>query len=352
MESNYLVEALKHIKQEKQDMSTYRKVREIVPIEQWVENPYYVGSDGLLLYPFWKKHMIEIFRDDREISINEVVIQGSIGCLKEDTLVRTSIGYRTLKEMYELGKIKVQEGVKAPLRSIKISTEGGDREVQFVKYNGFSDTYKITMEDGTDLEGTKEHKFRVFRNGKIEWVPLESIEVSDILIKSMNNISMTGQLEETDIMYTLGYMSGYGGIAVNNKGERVIPYIVYQKGSQEESILKSGFMKIFGYFRDTDCNRSNLWMLRVTERDVSRFLLEEGFGESSEEKDIPRFVRKMCDRDICNYLRGLFDSDRHVSRTEIELTLKSEKLIRNVGSYLNSIGIDTKIVNERTEKSN
>lgn len=54
-------------------------IREIVPPERWVNDPYYTGESGKLLYPFWKQHLINIFSRPNDQRINEIILTGSIG---------------------------------------------------------------------------------------------------------------------------------------------------------------------------------------------------------------------------------------------------------------------------------
>lgn len=53
------------------------RVREIVPIEEWLDSEYYVGPDALSIYPFWKKHIINIYNSP--VKINEVILTGGLG---------------------------------------------------------------------------------------------------------------------------------------------------------------------------------------------------------------------------------------------------------------------------------
>ena len=53
------------------------KVRDIISPEEWINNEYYSGPDSARLYPFWKKHFIEIFSKPLEEKINEIIITGS-----------------------------------------------------------------------------------------------------------------------------------------------------------------------------------------------------------------------------------------------------------------------------------
>ena len=147
--NEYLIQAIDGIRKEKEDLLKVKLIREIEPIEKWLNNPYYVGPDGLLLYDFWKERLIDIFRKDREIPINELVIQGSIGCLHKDTLVRTSEGFLTLEEIYLREGLVISEKIKMPNERIYVSTESGEREINVAKHNGVSDTIRVYFEDGT-----------------------------------------------------------------------------------------------------------------------------------------------------------------------------------------------------------
>ena len=74
-------------------------IREIVPIEKWIYDEYYIGPDAGSIYDFWRKHLIEIFRSDRkpEEYIDQILIDGSLGGGK------TTFGNLCLmRKLYEL----------------------------------------------------------------------------------------------------------------------------------------------------------------------------------------------------------------------------------------------------------
>lgn len=56
-----------------------KKIRDVVPIRQWVEDEFYVGPAGMSLYPYWKRKLIDVFDERREVPVNEVIITGGIG---------------------------------------------------------------------------------------------------------------------------------------------------------------------------------------------------------------------------------------------------------------------------------
>ena len=52
-------------------------VREVVPIETWLNEEFYSGPSSSQLYPYWKNAIIKVFNSPKRI--NEVIITGSIG---------------------------------------------------------------------------------------------------------------------------------------------------------------------------------------------------------------------------------------------------------------------------------
>ena len=50
------------------------RLRNIVPIEEWIDSEYYCGPDALSIYPYWKEHIINIFNSP--VKINEVILTG------------------------------------------------------------------------------------------------------------------------------------------------------------------------------------------------------------------------------------------------------------------------------------
>ena len=74
-----------------------KKIRDIVPIQKWINDPYYVGEDVSQLYPYWKEVIIDIFREDRTDAINQIILTGSIGIGKS-----TAAALIIIRKIYEL----------------------------------------------------------------------------------------------------------------------------------------------------------------------------------------------------------------------------------------------------------
>lgn len=74
-------------------------IRPIVPIEEWVDSPYYLGDICYTLYPKYKQHLKSIFDSERDESdyIDEIIMKTSIGAGKT-----SFINVVLIRKLYEL----------------------------------------------------------------------------------------------------------------------------------------------------------------------------------------------------------------------------------------------------------
>jgi len=87
------------------------QVREIVPIEEWVESSYYAGP-VCRMYDFWKEKIVEVFKR----GINEVIVIGSIGGGKT-----TFANALLMRKLYELSCYKNPEALFRMLVGTRIA---------------------------------------------------------------------------------------------------------------------------------------------------------------------------------------------------------------------------------------
>lgn len=202
-EREYFAELLKEEMKRRDSASNPIQVKEIVPIEKWVNSEYYVGSDVNNIYPFWKDVIIDIFREDRkpEEQINQVILSGAIGigksCLDENTRIPTSVGLLPLKELYDL---YYNKGVR-----FKVQSESVWKDCIDVFDNGISDTKTIVMASGREVRCTYNHKFRVLRNGIIEWVKSEDLVAGDKSVMTRKETPFGDAHMSQDEAYKLGW---------------------------------------------------------------------------------------------------------------------------------------------------
>lgn len=82
------------------------QIREIIPVEEWVNEDYYIGHEGnTKLYPYWKDLICDIFGGGKQ-NYTTVVITGGIGTGK------STVGlYILLRKLYELSCYKNVAGL-------------------------------------------------------------------------------------------------------------------------------------------------------------------------------------------------------------------------------------------------
>ena len=94
-ERGVLSKVLRQVKKDKFDLGKPKQIREIVPIEKWVESEYYLGPDCVRLYDVYKDHMKNIFQPNSKI--NEIILTGGIGVGKSTLAIVSNI-----RKLYEI----------------------------------------------------------------------------------------------------------------------------------------------------------------------------------------------------------------------------------------------------------
>lgn len=336
----------------RRESSKVEQIREIVPIEDWIDSTYFIGPDADKIYPYWKDFIVNIFRSDRkpEESINNVIISGSIGtgksCLQEDTRVPTTLGLIKLKDLWKMFHF---EG-----KRFKVLSEEGIRDCVDVYDNGVADTVIIKFKSGRVVEGTPNHKFRLVRDGKVSWVPFSDISIGDHTIMTRGTYPESSlELSDYDA-YTLGYIMGDGWYEKRVHKDGSIVYgsigVMFQKENSVtcDMICKS-FRKWFGdkvvdkplRVSTVSSNGNTMITLRGQNTKLATWLVNSGAGSGSSDKGVPEFIFR-CDRHTQAYfLRGLFDSDGACEKDGYSyVTLKSKRGIYEVGNILSTFGID------------
>jgi hypothetical protein len=95
MQENSLVDLVDTLVEMKDSEKKAARLRNIVPIEEWINSEYYCGPDALSIYPYWKDHITKIFNSP--VMINEVILTGGLGTGK--TTIANII---LLRRIYEL----------------------------------------------------------------------------------------------------------------------------------------------------------------------------------------------------------------------------------------------------------
>ena len=85
----------------KLSLDTDELERPIIPVREWIKDPYYVGKAGLKIFPFWVRVIEDIFNEDGGLNYNIAVLGGAIGVGKSTVGV-----YLMIRFLYELSCYK------------------------------------------------------------------------------------------------------------------------------------------------------------------------------------------------------------------------------------------------------
>jgi ribonucleoside-diphosphate reductase alpha chain len=129
-------------------------------------------------------------------------------CVTGDTLVATEYGYTKARDL----KVGMQ-----------IRTPAGLKPIEKVYNNGVQRIHRVNFSDGGSLECTADHKLKVVRGKKYEWVAVTDMRVGDkVLVSPNESFGTTRRLPEEAIQYiekrglktaeyydrTLGFLAG------------------------------------------------------------------------------------------------------------------------------------------------
>ena len=328
-----LKQILSDVSQIKKDAMTVKQLRKVVPVEDWINDEYYVGKSGLFLYPYWKKQLIDIFGTHKG-QYNEIIVGGGIGCLTLDHKYDTSEGLKSLLEVREL----LYSGI-----DVKVDTENGVSRVIGAHIKGEEPTKKVRFSNGFTLEGTLNHRIRVLEEGKLVWRELGELHKGDIIPYLEKESPFTGIDYGEDKAYVFGYLVGDGSIALNRNNERVDVSILFDSEQSNCEYLTEVGGKILGtdkfFVRYLDSGKE-FRVIRKINRDLAK---EWDIYDEDSVKKLPDWVFTLSAKDKAQFVAGLWDSDGHVSDRGLEITLKSENIINGLQRLLTSLGIYSRV---------
>jgi len=142
--------------------------REMVGIDEFLDNEYYLGHIGKTLYPKLRDDLVQLFEGG---DYHEAILSGSIGL---DAIIQEADGgLPTLRE-----RIGVSSDVLVLQEcGLEVSTtEPGHR-------SGVKDVLRVTLANGMRLDLTPAHEVRVYRGGPV-WVAADSLTTDDLVLSA------------------------------------------------------------------------------------------------------------------------------------------------------------------------
>ena len=351
-----IIKALDITHEENKKQTEPELIREIEPIERWVNNPYYVGKDGLKLYKFWKDALIDVFGTHKG-QYNEIICEGGLGCTELSTKKRTSHGYLSLPEIDDLKK----SGVK-----VFVKTEAGEEEVKDVHFIGKQKTKILHFKDGFSYECTTNHLFRAIVDGEVKWIRADQLKPEDYILRTMHDglFPEESLCDEGKYAYTIGYFIGDGdynedrgvlriGICDHKYDTESYSYILNQmkelSGTNHVGIYESENTSK-GIRTGHTCRRFTVYNVKYPD-----MFIDCGIGAYN--KHIPDYMNCFTKEEICLLLAGLFDSDGCVepmggNKVEISYYSVNKQLVLQIQNLLFNLGINSIIRTSDRIKNN
>lgn len=288
-------------------------------------------------------------------SSTKAVKQGN--CLTPDTLVFTENGVLRLDEICDT----TMEGFKDA--NFYLPTDEGDRMCSECYNNGTVSVKEVKTKDGFSLKGTGEHRVKVFRDGKIDWVSLDDLKIGDKVYTKLGKYrGNVVKLEEpkslshfnkkdinypkylsNDFAFFLGLLYGDGFISSGDSDYRV--GITCNKDSYLFDEIPQLFSNIFGlsctiYTKDDD----NSVTFVSNSKSLKEFLIYNGFDKKHAANiTVPKNVRISPEEVLCSFLEGAFETDGSILHKHACLHSSSKQYIDEIAVLMRGLGIPVKI---------
>ncbi len=268
----------------------------------------------------------------------------------------------------EKGIVTFDEVCPLPLNSevsyrINIATRDGIEKTSKNYNNGICDFLKITTADGLEIEVTHEHPLWTIQGGKMGWQNGGSIKTGQYVAISRGakifgvnekihfapkpnktnkarSISIPDEMSEALGLF-IGLLTADGGLTIHNR-------IVYTQANEEVLGIYTKLLKdLFGIDapRTAKSGASNKAKdVIVHSKNLKDFLAHLGvYAVGARDKEIPRSIRQSAPETITAFIKGLMRNDGHISSRGIEVTLASEKLLKQLQIIFLNFGIVSSI---------
>jgi hypothetical protein len=143
--------------------------RPVVPMEQFLTDPYYLGVTCSTVYPKLKADLVELF----EGGYSEAVLTG---CVSHDSIVYGGNG--SLNLLGELIGTQPKTGV------VVIDDDRGSKTSACgpIVDSGVRPVINIVLRNGFEVKVTPDHKVRVYRDWRYQWVPARNLKLGDHVV--------------------------------------------------------------------------------------------------------------------------------------------------------------------------
>lgn len=269
-------------------------------------------------------------------------------CVTGDTKLLTDKGYKTAKELYESGeelKVVIDNRTKSMIKS-----DYGTTQVDALKMHltaKQADVYKVRTKEGFEIKATNWHKFYVEKDGKIEKVPLSSLNKGDkLLVQSAEGAF--GTFDDVDLAYVVGVIAGDGCIT-----DTTAKIYLYGDKKVHSEQIEAAVSKLISKYLDRSVKHNAKLEPKFIENsgrlvmssDLLKYILEKFGVTTTTKRRIPNFVFEGTKEVQAAYLSGLYQMDGTVNSSKkykacsIEISQTSKQLLQDIQLVLLNLGI-------------
>ncbi len=270
-----------------------------------------------------------------------VLLLGSAGvgkCIVGESLIVTNKGIMEIKDVPKYFSVdpKSNKVYGANLPTLDISETKNKMGNASHWYDlGENKTVKITLKQGTQLEGTPEHPIVIFNEqGQLVFKKLEELKENDLVAITFNSQAF-GHLNEVDSekAYIMGLLTGDGNLS--HAGRIGLT-------STDPQIVGN----FHSYMKDTYGGDTHIAVAsdKITQL-VTSWKIKKDFYNAgmsyllSYDKTIPYTILQAPKETVVAFLQGLFDSDGYFERYNVGIATVSKKMSDQIMMMLLNMGI-------------
>jgi len=281
-------------------------------------------------------------------ALDTLILAGSGKCLSGESLVTTSKGFIRLEDIKINDNIKSYDGFKEN-RIIKCHSQG----VQSI--------FKIKLSNGQCIKATKNHRFRILRNGRIKFCNVDNLQnddcmlvphssmmfgndsdISEIFDIPLNNCSLVAEL--------LGYIASEGNV---QDRETRISNVFNGDCKNIEKISKATgipLTKKINKYKLSPDGKNNGWYYSCCSKYWCNIFRDIGIAALSKNMDVPDIILRSSMNSQCAFLRAFFDGKSNVNSEGIDLCLASEKMLKTIQIMLLNFGIYSSVRSKKIQE--
>lgn len=288
-------------------------------------------------------------------------------CLTGDQRLLTVDGYKTLRELWETGGNREFEGFDKDYGKIEIVNSNGVVEATNVyRTSECADVYLVTLDDGTEIKATENHKFFVLdEDGNKQKCELKDLEVGDEIPLWDGMTEAFGKYHNPDYALLSGWVTGDGHLSYHKSGQLKANITIYNDDiSEVMPVLQVALKSMYNKYNQSS-NQSpeydgviyepkgfNLKKKLLHSLVLGRLMKEDGLDAGNKHK-VPNQIWSGDKYTVAAYLRGLFSADGYVNISNykksisIRLSQNSKSLLLECKQLLGLFSIKSSVLKRR-----